>query len=581
MKDVYLKLHNLLGDKVKGRLAILTILPVIGSFFETFGISAVVSFITVILNEDVLENNRIISELYDFLDFHSYSHFVIAIAIGLILFYVVKTVYLSFQYWVQNLIVKNVKKEVSLKVLNILLHKPYEYFTNVNTAEILRIMDSDVLRCLDYLMITIQIFTEAMVILFLLGMLLLQNAKMTLFVVSFLTIFIGGMRIFTKKKIAHSGKINQEYTREKYKWLNQSVYGIKEIKIAQNEMFFFHKYEDVMDRSLMIEMEYGFWLKIPQYLIEMIIMVCILLYVILMSVSGIALTEMVASMTTFALAAIRLLPACNRVTNYMTQLSYRKGSLDLISGILNEQIEPKKEDRNELTVQRNISIKNLSFKYKDGAEDLFTGANMEIKTGTTIGIMGPSGAGKTTLIDLVLGLLKPYAGGVYADDINIEEGYRGYLDKIAYIPQGIFLSDDSIRNNVAFGVDESDIEDEKVVKALEEAQLIGFVNSLPDGMDTMVGEQGARISGGQKQRIGIARALYKNPEVLVLDEATSALDNETEAAIMESIRHLKGKKTMIIIAHRLSTIKDCDVIYEVKDGQIKTTTIDERDYEKK
>jgi ABC-type multidrug transport system fused ATPase/permease subunit len=198
---------------------------------------------------------------------------------------------------------------------------------------------------------------------------------------------------------------------------------------------------------------------------------------------------------------------------------------------------------------------------------------MSIKAGQAVGVIGPSGAGKTTTVDILLGLLKPQNGEVLADGINIEEGYESYLSKISYIPQSIFLTDDSIRNNVAFGVEENEIDDSKVWKALEEAQLADYVRSMPKGIDTEVGEQGVRISGGQKQRIGIARALYKEPSVLVLDEATSALDNETEAAIMESVHHLKGKKTMIIIAHRISTIQDCDVIYQVKDGKIEETTL--------
>ena len=194
---------------------------------------------------------------------------------------------------------------------------------------------------------------------------------------------------------------------------------------------------------------------------------------------------------------------------------------------------------------------------------------MTIKKGTSIGIVGASGAGKTTIVDIILGLLHPQEGGVYIDGKDIQDDINGYLGNIGYIPQSIFMLDGTIRDNVAFGVDEQKIDDERVVTALEEAALYDHVKSLPDWLDTEIGERGIRLSGGQRQRLGIARALYTDPDILVFDEATSALDNDTETAIMDSINHLHGIKTMIIIAHRLTTIKDCDIVYRVENGTIK------------
>lgn len=574
MKDLYETIKKLLGEKAKSRIIILITLPIIGSFFETFGISAVVSFITIILDTNALESNEYVAWLYHTLQFKNYQTFIITIAVVLILFYVFKTVYLSAQYHFQNKVVRAAKKETAIRVFHTILNKTYEYFTNVNAAEILRIINNDIDRCMDYVMVIAQMLTEIMVIVFLLVMLLMQDFGMTIFIAGFLSVSVVIIRIITKKKASHTGEINQVYTKEKLKWLNQSVYGIKDIKISQNESFFERKFSEVYQSIIKYELQYMFWLKVPTYLIEMVVMVCVLLYIIIMLIQGKPLTELVPVMSAFALAAVRLLPACNRISSFMTQLSYRKASVDAVLKILNEKTEGKNEtDHLEIELNEGIQLKDITFSYENAEDYLFKNANMDVKVGMAVGIMGPSGAGKTTIVDILLGLFKPQGGAVYADGINVEDGYKSYLSKIAYIPQSIFLTDDTVRNNVAFGVEESEIDEERVKKALEEAQLLDYINSLPEGLDTVVGEQGIRISGGQKQRIGIARALYKNPEVLVLDEATSALDNETEAAIMESISNLKGKKTMIIIAHRLSTIADCDVIYQVKDGIIEQTSL--------
>lgn len=573
MKELYGIVRKLLGEKAKKRIIVLLILPVIGSFFETFGISAIVSFITIILDQNALEVNKYVSWAYHTFNFRNYQTFIITIAIVLIGFYVIKTIYLSIQYQIQNTVVQTAKKEIAIKIFHKILNKPYEYFTNINAAEILRIINNDVDRCMDFVLIIAQMLTEVLVIAFLLIMLLIQNFSMTLFIGIFLGISVVLIRLITKSKATYTGEINQVYTKERLKWVNQSIYGIKDIKISQNEIFFEQKFREVYQKIIKYELQYMFWLKVPTYLIEMVIMVCVLLYIVIMIVQGSPLTELVPVMSAFALAAVRLLPAFNRLSTFLMQLSYRKPSVDLIIDILDTPIHERKADKYTIMLNEGIELKNITFSYGNAEESLFKDANLDVKVGMAVGIIGPSGAGKTTIVDILLGLFKPQNGAVYADGVNIEDGYKSYLSKIAYIPQTIFLTDDTVRNNVAFGVAEADIDEDRVKKALEEAQLLDYINSLPKGLDTIVGEQGVRISGGQKQRIGIARALYKNPEVLVLDEATSALDNETEAAIMESISNLKGKKTMIIIAHRLSTIKGCDVIYQVKDGMIEQTSL--------
>ena len=215
-----------------------------------------------------------------------------------------------------------------------------------------------------------------------------------------------------------------------------------------------------------------------------------------------------------------------------------------------------------------IELNNITFHYPDSEQLIFNDAHMEVKKGQSVGIMGPSGAGKSTIVDILLGLLHAQTGEITCDGISIFKNYESWLAQIGYIPQAIYLIDESIRDNIAFGIDADKIDEERIWQVLKEAQLDEFIKSLPDGLDTTIGDRGIRLSGGQRQRIGIARALYNNPEILVFDEATSALDNETEAAVMDAINSFHGKKTMVIIAHRLNTIANCDVIYKVEGGKI-------------
>jgi ABC-type multidrug transport system fused ATPase/permease subunit len=279
------------------------------------------------------------------------------------------------------------------------------------------------------------------------------------------------------------------------------------------------------------------------------------------------------------MAAMRLLPSVNRINNYQTSISYFEPFFMGVSDNLQEEINDEqvnydaesylqKKEVDKLEIRKEIKLENITYKYPNSDAYIFRGADMVIPIGNAVGIVGTSGAGKTTIVDILLGLLELENGSILADGVEVREHYASWLKNIGYIPQTIFMIDSTIRKNVAFGCPDDEIDDEKVWRALQEAQLDEFVRGLPEGLDTSIGERGIRISGGQRQRIGIARALFEDPEVLVLDEATSALDNETEAAIMESINRLHGRKTLIIIAHRLQTIEKCDMVYRVENGSV-------------
>jgi ABC-type multidrug transport system fused ATPase/permease subunit len=298
-------------------------------------------------------------------------------------------------------------------------------------------------------------------------------------------------------------------------------------------------------------------------------------YILVLIVSGRDVSGMISLFAAFGTAAMSLLPAASRINNQMTSMAFNEPFFFNVSDNLIDETSAKNTDisyavvaKEKLPVTREVKMDGITYHYPNSDKLIFDNASVSFPIGKSIGIVGPSGAGKTTVIDILLGLLNLQGGRVLADDVDIKTHYREWLANVGYIPQMIFLLDADIRKNVAFGIPEEEIDDDKLWYALKEAQLDEFVKTLPEGVHTGIGERGIRLSGGQRQRIGIARALYNDPEVLILDEATSALDNDTEAAIMDSVNRLHGKKTLIIIAHRLQTIEKCDMVYRVENGQI-------------
>jgi ABC-type multidrug transport system fused ATPase/permease subunit len=312
---------------------------------------------------------------------------------------------------------------------------------------------------------------------------------------------------------------------------------------------------------------------LPKYAVEAVAMSGLLIAIVVKLMFGEAdMQYYIPQLSVFAVAAMRLMPSVGRINEHVTNMLYAFPSVDLIYHDFTEiedYVEKQnREVREEWTLQDRIKVQNVTYRYPDAEEPVINGADLIVEKGKTVAFIGASGAGKTTMVDVMLGLLTPQEGVVMADDINVHEKPKTFHSQVGYIPQVIYLSDDTIRNNIAFGVKEAEIDEQAVQAAVAKAQLTEFIDSLPNGLDTIVGDRGVRLSGGQRQRIGIARALYHDPEILVLDEATSALDNDTEAAVMEAIENLQGTKTMIIIAHRLTTIRNVDVIYEVGNGKV-------------
>lgn len=378
---------------------------------------------------------------------------------------------------------------------------------------------------------------------------------------------------FYKNRLKHMGEEYRRLYAGIVKCMQQSFGGIKEIKIANREKFFGDEFDSINYDLAKNQKDNALLNSIPKPVMEAACIGSLMIIVIIKAAAGDISTAFATTLGVFAMGAMRLLPSVNKISSYISTLLYSRA---FVESVFTERqrmlaIAKRKSEENtisEITFDKNISVEELSFSYDEGEENVIDDVSFEIWKNTSVAFIGPSGAGKTTMVDIMLGVLKPQKGAVKVDGSNIADCMDAWHKKVGYIPQNIYLMDESLRKNIAFGVPEDEIDDEKVWKVLREAQLESVVKEMDEKLDTVIGEMGVRLSGGQRQRIGIARALYRDPEILVLDEATSALDTETEKAVMEAIDSLHGRMTLIIIAHRLSTIKNCDVVYEVKEGKV-------------
>lgn len=571
----------LLDKKQKHKMVLLVFLMLIGAVLETLGVSMILPVMSVVMEENAVQKHAYLQVICDLfhIAYDDTRTLMILVMVGLIVIFAVKNVFLFFQQKIQLKFVYTNQFATSRRMMINFMERPYEYYLNADTSVIQRSITSDVNNMYGLILSLLQLVSEGIVFVCLIAVSLVSDVMMSITVALLLVVVLAIIKWVLKPIMRKAGEENQDYYSGLYKWIDQSVMGIKEIKIANKENYFINEYAKCGEGYVNAVQRYNLYNATPRLLIETVALAGMIFYMMIQLLSGVQVTAILPQLTLLALVAMRLIPCANRINNHLTSISYFEPFFMGVSDNLQEEIRDESIDYNaasyqkkvevqKLEIRHNIQLKDIVYKYPNTETLIFDRANMEIPIGKSVGIVGTSGAGKTTIVDILLGLLQIQSGEILADGVEVREHYQSFLKDIGYIPQTIFMIDSTIRKNVAFGVADEDIDDAKVWRALQEAQLDEFVRGLPDGLDTSIGERGIRISGGQRQRIGIARALFEDPEVLVLDEATSALDNETEAAIMESINMLHGKKTLIIIAHRLQTIEKCDMVYRVEKGQV-------------
>ena len=581
MNKILKKLMVLLDQRQKRIMILLVIMMLIGAILETAGVGMVIPVMQMVLDENAVAKNEYLQILCDILHIaHDDNRTLIIVTmLALIMIFVLKNIFLFFQQKAQFKFVYTNQFATSRRMMINFMQRPYEYYLNADTSVIQRSITSDVNNMYGLILSLLQLFSEGIVFICLVGVSFVTDIWMTITVTAVLVAALAVIMCVLKPIMKKAGEENQDYYSGLYKWIDQSVMGIKEIKIANKENYFINEYAKCGAGYVNAVQRYNLYNATPRLLIETLAIAGMIFYMMFQLVRGTAVTDIMPQVVALAVAAMRLIPCANRINNHLTAISYFEPFFMGVSDNLQEEIRDesinydesayqKKVEVEKLNIEEKIELKDIVYKYPNTEVFIFDHANMEIPIGQAVGIVGTSGAGKTTVVDILLGLLRVQQGQILADGVEVRERYQSWLKNIGYIPQTIFMIDSTIRKNVAFGFADEDIDDEKVWRALKEAQLDEFVKGLPEGLDTSIGERGIRISGGQRQRIGIARALFEDPEVLVLDEATSALDNETEAAIMDSINRLHGKKTLVIIAHRLQTIEKCDMVYRVEHGKV-------------
>ncbi len=566
------RVARILTKKQKGNLVVLFFLMLLGAGMETVGTSLILPVITIAMNPSSVETDSTYSKIYVMLNMQDPKSFLSLIIVLLIGLYIVKNIFLYYMYRAQYRFIYNGQFQTSTNLFKDYVTRPYEFFLDANTPVIMRHILSDVNGVYNMLLTILSFCTEGIIMAALIVLSIVLNPLMTVIMGSLI-----GIIIVVNKKVM--GPVLRRYGHEvqvnsalNTKWLMQAVSGMKETKVLNKEKYFVDQYEKSAEKLCDIQKKQNSYQNIPRLLIETVCMTGILGMVGFFLMSSDDLANTMGQIGVLAVVAIRIMPSANRISTYLNSIAYYEPCMDSVEEII---VRSKDVDNAAIFRQRGpivplpfhdkVELTDITYRYPNTEVNILENAGLTIRIGQSVGIIGPSGAGKSTAVDILLGLLRPQKGQILVDGTDITTNIMGWYANIGYVPQMMYMLDDTIRNNIAYGFAPEDIDEEQIWHVLKEAQMDEFVRSLPDGLDTSIGERGVRLSGGQRQRIGIARALYMDPEIMIFDEATSALDNDTEQAIMEAIESLHGRKTLVIIAHRLSTIEKCDAVYRVED----------------
>lgn len=574
IRDVWKKYNFILTSSQKRWGIVVAVMTFIGAILETLGVTIVLPLVQVIMNPETLLENSAAAYVVNMLHLQTRTQLVMAVGIGVIIVYLLKNGFLLFLSYIRAKYACKVQRELSIEMMKSYLSRGYSFFLNSNTSNLLRGMTTSIDSTYTALYQIFKILSEVFTVACICFYILIVDAMMALSIIALTFVCLLCVAFGFRKWMKNCGLEEYKLNAELSKVLLQAFQGVKEVLVMHKQKYFINEYE-----KKYIERQYPVIGKTvaaesPAYLIEAVCVMGLVLAVCFKALGAQDTTILVSQLASFAVGAFRILPSLGRISSSFNQVVFSLPNLE--DAYQNFQAARKKSAEShsielpadtEIRLMQQIEIRDVVWQYEGTEKKVLKGVNLIIKKGQSVAFIGQSGAGKTTLADIILGLLYPQQGKVLLDgEHDIHQIPTQWSKLIAFVPQTVYLMDDTIRNNVAFGVDEKEIIDEQIWSVLEQAQLKDFVEELPDGLDTLIGERGVRFSGGQRQRIAIARALYTNPDILILDEATSALDNETETAVMEAIERLQGHKTLIIIAHRLTTVKKCDMIYEIKNG---------------
>ncbi|MDR2546868.1 MAG: ATP-binding cassette domain-containing protein [Lachnospiraceae bacterium] len=584
-KGLIKSISIILDKKQRRHFYFLGVLILVGGFLEMVGVTALFSAIAVVLSPGdlliIIEQNKYLLAIYNYLGINDFRHLALVIMIGIIIVFVIKNLFALYLAYQQSSFIAFNKIKMTARVLREFLNRPYEAYLGADIPTVFRMVGVDIPKCFSLILAVLQLAGEVVVATLLFALLIVADWQFTLLVMA----LFGGVTIFFLKVlrpvINRVGVENHLVEAQTSRWRHYTVYGLKDIKVLNRAKFFIGRYEESGEIAARTMRTYTVFNHTPRLLVETVFIIGVFAFVFALLASGSTQVDMATTMALFGAAALRMLPSFTRINTFFSEIAFNKPAFQYIVENLEEGMKvdadvaemKQKSLSPKLVLRDEIALNGITYAYPGTSKLIFDDASMKVPYGKSVGIMGVSGAGKSTIVDILLGLLRAQVGTITCDGRNIYENYESWLSSIGYIPQSIYLVDESIRDNIAFGLSGNQIDEARIWEVLKEAQLDQFVKELPEGLETNIGDQGIRLSGGQRQRIGIARALYHNPEILVFDEATSALDNETEQAVMDAINNFYGRKTMIIIAHRLNTIAKCDIIYKVIDGKLEETAL--------
>lgn len=573
------RLWSILTPLQRRRALLLTIAVVVMALLEVVNVSAIAPFLALASDPTIVESNEVLTFLYDFLGFDSINGFLVAIGSGVFILMLVSNAWSSLTTWAQLRLVWSWNHQLSVRLLDRYLQRPYSYFLSRNTADLSKNLLSEVQQITNDLIRPVILAIGRIVVASgIVGVLILVNPVLALIV----TVVVGGsysaIYAFTRKRLNAIGKDRVKANQERFTVASEALGGIKDVKVLNVEDAFLARFTEPSRRFSRRQATSQSISTVPRYAIETLAFGTVVLIVVyLIAING-DIGSIVPMLGLYAFAGYRLMPALQQVFQGVTALRFYGSALEQLLDDMEDGASKKEKKRlpvtHSLSLRNRLELKDIRFAYPDTDRPALEGVTLTIPANSTVGIVGSTGSGKTTLVDVMLGLLRAQSGKILVDGVALTvENLPAWQSRIGYVPQHIFLTDSSIAENIAFGVPKSEIDMKAVQAAAEIAQIHDFImQELPEGYDTVVGERGVRLSGGQRQRIGIARALYRDPDVIIFDEATSALDNATETHVMQALKALLGRKTIIMIAHRLTTLADCDAIFVFEGGRLVAQT---------
>lgn len=573
--NILKSLWGIMSRRQKRLCVLVLLLSVLSAVFQVFSISLFIPFLSLAMNTDNASLNPGLHAVMSFMGLENRDNLVFIIGLLIWVAFIFKNIFEMINTRVRIIYSQKIRREFAEEMLNYYYTREYDYFVTVGKAQIMKELQQDTTGLNSIIYSLLGCASEMFVVTGVLLFISIQDWRMVFVIAMAAAVYLLiVLKIYHKRMRSYGIKLNEDmvdYSRS----ILEAIEGYKEVKMMGKQEFFMEEFFRNLKRCQKSEIVLEAAAVDPSYIVEAVFVTFLMAYVLFVAGANNDVSARIPTLAAFAAGAIRVLPSLGRIASGLNNITACLPYLHNATKMSNEISSTEgvgyvaaQDEIQKPTIQKALSLEHVSWKYESGEKCVLEDVSLVIPKGAIVGVIGESGAGKTTFADIILGIHQPQSGHVMVDGVNIASCPKSWSNLIGFVSQDVYLSDTSIRRNVAYGIPDDEIDDAQIWSVLEKAQISTYIRTLPDGINTMVGDRGVRFSGGQRQRIVIARALYRNPQLLVLDEATSALDNDTEDAIMESIGILRGDITMIIIAHRLTTVRECDVIYEVKDAKL-------------